>query len=66
MDLLTKIISLTGFKGKVVWDDEKPDGQPRRMLDIAKARKEFGFEAHTLFNDGLKETIESFLDKYEK
>lgn len=66
MDLLTKIVNLTGFKGKVFWDDEKPDGQPRRMLDITKARKEFGFEAQTLFNDGLKETIESFLDKYEK
>ena len=66
MDLLTKIVNLTGFKGKVFWDDEKPDGQPRRMLDITKARKEFGFEAHTLFNDGLKETIESFLVKYEK
>ncbi|MFL3051550.1 MAG: GDP-L-fucose synthase family protein [Candidatus Neomarinimicrobiota bacterium] len=66
MDLLTKIVNLTGFKGEVFWDGSKPDGQPRRMLDTNKARKKFGFEAQTLFNDGLKETIESFLVKYEK
>ena len=66
MDLLTKIVNLTGFKGEVFWDGSKPDGQPRRMLNTNKARKKFGFEAETTFDDGLKETIESFLVKYEK
>ena len=66
MDLLTIIVNLTGFKGEVFWDGSKPDGQPRRMLNTNKARKKFGFEAETTFDDGLKETIESFLVKYEK
>ena len=66
MDLLTKIVNLTGFKGEVFWDGSKPDGQPRRMLDTNKARKKFGFEAETTFDDGLKETIDSFFVKYEK
>lgn len=52
---LTK--GLTGFKGKIVWDDTKPDGQPRRKLDTSKAKKEFGFEAKTDFRKGLKKTI---------
>ena len=66
MDLLTKIVNLTGFKGEVCWDGSQPDGQPSRMLNTNKARKKFGFEAETTFDDGLKETIESFLVKYEK
>ena len=66
MDLLTKIVNLTGFKGEVFWDGSKPDGQPRRMLATNKARKKFGFEAETTFDDGLKETIDSFFVKYEK
>ena len=66
MDLLTKIVNLTGFKGEIFWDGSKPDGQPRRMLDTNKARKKFGFEAETTFDDGLKETIDSFFVKYEK
>jgi len=49
---------LTGFKGKVVWDTSKPDGQPRRMLDTSKAEKEFGFRAKTSFAEGLKKTID--------
>ena len=64
MDLLTKIVNLTGFKGEVFWDGSKPDGQPRRMLNTNKARKKFGFEAETTFDDGLKETIESFLESF--
>jgi GDP-L-fucose synthase len=57
-DLLDKIIELTGFKGKIVWDTSKPDGQPRRMLDTSKAEKYFGFKARTNFHEGLKRTIE--------
>ena len=57
-DLVNKIVKLTGFSGKVVWDTCKPDGQPRRMLDTTKAKKEFGFKSKTSFEEGLKKTIE--------
>lgn len=57
-DLVGLIIDLTGFKGRVIWDETKPDGQPRRMLDTAKAYHEFGFKARTDFRLGLEKTIE--------
>jgi GDP-L-fucose synthase len=57
-DLVGIIVKLTGFKGKVVWDTSKPDGQPRRMLDTSRAEKEFGFRARTPFEEGLKKTVE--------
>ena len=56
-DLVKLIVKLTGFKGKVVWDTSKPDGQPRRILDTSKAEREFGFKAKTSFEVGLKNTI---------
>ena len=52
------IVELTGFKGKIVWDKTKPDGQPRRMLDTSRAKHEFGFETRMNFEKGLKRTIE--------
>ncbi|MBM3933418.1 MAG: GDP-L-fucose synthase [SAR202 cluster bacterium] len=61
-DLSNLIAGLIGFKGETVWDSTKPDGQPRRKLDIARARKEFGFTAKTPFRDGLRKTI----DWYER
>lgn len=57
-DLVGKIIELTGFKGEVRWDSSKPDGQPRRQLDVSRAKNLFGFEAKTGFDDGLKATID--------
>jgi GDP-L-fucose synthase len=57
-DLVGLIIELTGFKGTVIWDETKPDGQPRRMLDTARAYHEFGFKARTDFLVGLAKTIE--------
>jgi len=57
-DLVTLIADLTSFEGKIVWDRSKPDGQPRRCLDVTKAAKEFGFKAKTDFREGLKRTIE--------
>lgn len=57
-DLVEKIVKIMNFKGKIVWDTTKPDGQPRRMLDTSKAKKEFGFVAKTKFDEGLKKTIE--------
>jgi GDP-L-fucose synthase len=56
-DLVELIAKLTGFKGKLVWDTSKPDGQPRRMLDTSRAAKEFGFKSSTGFEEGLKKTI---------
>ncbi|MCK5357052.1 MAG: NAD-dependent epimerase/dehydratase family protein, partial [Elusimicrobiales bacterium] len=56
-DLTEMIVELTEFKGEIVWDKTKPDGQPRRCLDTTKAFKEFQFKAKTSFKEGLKETI---------
>lgn len=63
-DLAKLIKELSGFEGKIVWDKTKPDGQPRRMLDVSRAKKEFGFVAKTPFEKGLKETIEWYLQNY--
>jgi GDP-L-fucose synthase len=57
-DLVTKIVKFTGFKGEIRWDPSKPDGQPRRRLDVSRAKKLFGFEAQMPFDEGLKRTIE--------
>jgi GDP-L-fucose synthase len=57
-DLAELIAEITGFRGRIVWDPTKPDGQPRRMLDTSRAFREFGFKAKTQFREGLKKTIE--------
>jgi len=57
-DLVKLIAELTGFKGEIRWDKTRPDGQPRRRLDVSKAKEEFGFEAKVDFREGLKRTIE--------
>ena len=49
---------MPAFKGKIVWDKTKPDGQPRRKLDVSRAKKEFGFVSKVDFATGLKKTIE--------
>jgi GDP-L-fucose synthase len=49
---------LSGFKGKLRWDETKPDGQPRRCLDTTKATKQFGFTAKIAFEEGLSRTVE--------
>ncbi len=56
-DLVTLIAKLTEFKGEIVWDATKPDGQPRRKLNVDRARKEFGFESSVTFEEGLRDTI---------
>ncbi|HJJ42616.1 MAG TPA: GDP-L-fucose synthase, partial [Methanocorpusculum sp.] len=60
-DLVDLIAGLTGFRGDIVWDKSKPDGQPRRCLDVSAAEKGFGFKAEVGFEDGLKKTIEWYL-----
>ncbi len=57
-ELADLIAKLSGFKGKIMWDASKPDGQPRRCLGTIKAEKKFGFKARTPFKEGLKKTIE--------
>jgi GDP-L-fucose synthase len=57
-DLARVVAELTGFRGRIVWDTAKPNGQPRRMLDTASARDHFGFEATTDLRTGLERTIE--------
>jgi GDP-L-fucose synthase len=59
-DLAKTIGRLTGFSGDFRWNTDKPNGQPRRMLDVSRAKDLFGFEAQTSFEDGLKQTIEWF------
>ena len=54
-DLVNLIQELTGFSGEVHWDTTKPDGQPKRRLDVSRAKQEFGFEAGMSFREGLKQ-----------
>ena len=56
-DLAELIAEQTGFDGRLVFDRSKPDGQPRRMLDVSRAEKRFGFKATTDFRAGLRRTI---------
>ena len=57
-ELVELIVEITGFKGEIRWDTAKPDGQPRRALNTARARERFGFTASTSFARGLREAIE--------
>ena len=60
-ELAEKIAELTGFAGEIRWDSSQPDGQPRRCLDVSRAREYFGFEAGTPFDEGLKATIDWYV-----
>ena len=60
--LTETIAELTGFTGEIIWDSSKPDGQPRRALDTSRAENEFGFKASTNFREGLKRTVEWYLE----
>jgi GDP-L-fucose synthase len=60
-DLVTEIARLVDFRGRVVWDATKPDGQPRRCLDTSRAAREFGFRARTSFAEGLARTVRWYL-----
>lgn len=63
-DLAALIARLTGFHGEFQWNTSKPDGQPRRCLDTSRAKKKFGFEAKTNFEEGLKKTIAWYQDEF--
>src|SRR5258705_4365377 len=57
-ELVKLIAGLTGFEGEIRWQTDKPDGQPRRSLDVSRAHEKFGFRASTSFEDGLRRTID--------
>lgn len=59
-DLTELVAKLSGFTGKIVWDPSKPDGQPRRCLDVSRAKQEMGWVAKTSLEEGLKKTIAFF------
>lgn len=63
--LAEAIAKEVNFKGYITFDKTKPDGQPRRKLDVSKAKKEFGFIANTTFKVGLKKTILAYLKEYQ-
>ena len=56
-ELAELIRNLVGFRGGILWDPAKPDGQPRRTLDTTRARMRLGFIAETTFAEGLRETV---------
>ena len=62
-ELVSLIVKLTGFRGEILWDDTKPDGQPRRLLDTTKAEKYFGFKAKMDLEEGLRKTIDWYREK---
>lgn len=61
-DLVELINELTGYQGEIHWDRKKPDGQPRRCLDISRAKREFGFTATMPFREGLQRTIDWYME----
>jgi GDP-L-fucose synthase len=62
--LAETIERLVGFEGETVWDASRPDGQPRRFLDVTRAKDLMGFEARVSLEDGLRKTIESFRSQH--
>jgi len=63
-DLAYLIKELVGYKGELSWNKYKPDGQPRRMLDISRAKNEFGFEAQTELSEGIKKTLGWYIKNF--
>lgn len=64
-DLVHHIKDVVGYKGEIVWDPTKPDGQPRRVVDTSRAKTRFGFVATTPLEEGLKETYKWYLKNVE-
>ena len=65
-DLAEMIVRMTGFEGKLVWQTDKPNGQPRRGLDVTRAREYFGWSAQVPFEEGMRRTIEWFKANRDK
>jgi GDP-L-fucose synthase len=65
-DLTEMIVKMTGFQGELVWQTDKPNGQPRRGLDVSRAREYFGWSAQVPFEEGMRRTIEWFKENKER
>ena len=65
-DLAEMVCRMTGFQGKLVWDTTKPNGQPRRGLDVSRAKATFGWSAQVPFEEGMRRTIEWFKQNRDK
>jgi GDP-L-fucose synthase len=61
-DLVHRIAAAVGFTGRIVFDPSKPNGQPRRQLDVRRAEERFGFRATTPFDEGLRQTVAWYLE----
>ncbi len=64
-ELAEDVRSIVGYQGNIVWDESKPDGQPRRCLDVSKAMEHINFEARTNMKDGLRKTIDWYIQSKE-
>ncbi len=62
-ELVYLIAEMTGFKGDILWDTSKPNGQPRRCLDVTRAQREFGFRASRDFRTGLRQTVDWYREQ---
>ena len=65
-ELAEMIARLTGFEGEFVWDTSKPNGQPRRALDVKRAERGFGFRAQMTFEEGLRRTIDWYRENRQR
>ena len=65
-DLTEMIARITGFEGKIVWQTDKPNGQPRRGLDVSRAKELFGWGAQVPFEEGMRRTVEWFKENRSK
>lgn len=65
-DLTELIARLTGYEGQIVWDTSKPNGQPRRKLDVSRADERFGFRSSTPFERGLRDTINWYIQQHRQ
>ena len=62
-EVVDLVVELTGYRGRVVWDTSKPNGQPRRKLDVSRAERAFGFKARTDFREGLARTVSAYREQ---
>jgi nucleoside-diphosphate-sugar epimerase len=60
-NLIEKMAGMLGYTGKITWDTSKPNGQPRRLLDVSRAKEKFGFTAEVSLDEGLRRTIDWYL-----
>jgi GDP-L-fucose synthase len=65
-ELVRKIVELSQFEGQIIWDNSKPDGQPRRSLDVSAALEQFGFTAETSLDEGLAKTFAWYVEQRDQ